>query len=123
MKSNSELSGLNIYQLARELNKAAWGIYKSLHFEIRIAAGRQFIRAIDSVGANIAEGYGRFHYKDKLRFYYNARGSLLESQYWFDLLTERELIPEEAPTNLKEDLAQLYHSLNSFIKYQKSLIT
>jgi four helix bundle protein len=38
----------------------------------------QIRRASTSVGANIAEGFGRFHYKEKIKFYYNARGSICE---------------------------------------------
>jgi len=41
--------------------------------------GDQFIRSIDSITANIAEGFGRFHFLDRRKFYYNARGSLLEA--------------------------------------------
>ncbi|HRZ29314.1 MAG TPA: four helix bundle protein [Candidatus Paceibacterota bacterium] len=47
----------------------------------QIIIGTQFITAIDSIGANIAEGCGRFHYLDKNKFMYNARGSLMESIY------------------------------------------
>ena len=38
----------------------------------------QMRRASVSVTSNIAEGFGRQSYKDKLRFYYNAQGSLTE---------------------------------------------
>ncbi len=40
----------------------------------------QLRRAVVSITANIAEGFSRFHYKDRLRFYYDARGSLSEVQ-------------------------------------------
>jgi four helix bundle protein len=40
----------------------------------------QIRRSSKSAGANIAEGYGRFYYKDRVRFCYNARGSLTETQ-------------------------------------------
>ena len=51
--------------------------------------GDQFIAATDSIGANVAEGYGRFHYLDKIKFFYNARGSFIEaSEHWLELLKE-----------------------------------
>lgn len=37
-------------------------------------------RAVVSITNNVAEGFGRFHFKDRLIFYYNARGSVLEVQ-------------------------------------------
>ena len=37
----------------------------------------QIRRSSKSVGANIAEGYGRFYYMDNVCFCYNARGSLI----------------------------------------------
>ena len=53
--------------------------------------GDQFIEAVDSVGANIAEGYGRFHYLDRIKFYYNSRASLIEcNEHWIELLKERK---------------------------------
>ncbi|MBA4411197.1 MAG: four helix bundle protein [Bacteroidota bacterium] len=41
--------------------------------------GAQFIEAADSISANIAEGFGRYHKKDKIKFYYYSRGSTFES--------------------------------------------
>jgi len=55
--------------------------------------GFQFVESADSIGANIAEGYGRFHYLDKIKFYYNARGSYKECRFhWLNLLQERKKI-------------------------------
>lgn len=84
------LDKLEAYGLARELSKIAWKIYEKLSWEDKKIMGYQFVESTDSTGANIAEGYGRFHYLDKAKFYYNARGSLLESRHWLDLLIERD---------------------------------
>ena len=88
-KEYLSLDKLEVYKLARELSKIAWEIYCNLDWKDRKIQGDQLITSTDSVGANIAEGFGRFHYLDKVRFYYNARGSLLEARHWFDLLDER----------------------------------
>jgi len=48
----------------------------------------------DSICANISEGYGRFHYKDSLKFYYNARGSLYEAQFWLNRLQKINLVSD-----------------------------
>jgi four helix bundle protein len=42
-------------------------------------------RAASSITANLAEGFARYYFKDKVRFYYNARGSVSEvSKFYFD---------------------------------------
>ena len=64
-----------------------------MDYQNRKIIGSQYIRVIDSIGANIAEGYGRYHYLDKIKFYYNARVSYCEAiTHWLELLHERHLI-------------------------------
>lgn len=87
-----KLGDLEIYKLSREISKDAWDIYNKLDWDIKKIIGNQFICAIDSIGANIAEGFGRFHFLDKNKFNYNARASLLESIHWLELLEERNKI-------------------------------
>jgi len=85
------LNDLEVYKLARELSKIGWEIYQNLNWQTKKIMGDQFIEAVDSVGANIAEGYGRFHYLDKIKFYYNSRSSLIEcNEHWIELLKERK---------------------------------
>jgi four helix bundle protein len=68
--------GLKVWQKAHEL-------MLFVHQEIALLLPKdekwdladQIRRSSKSVGANIAEGYGRFYYKDRVRFCYNARGS------------------------------------------------
>ena len=78
--------------------------------------GDQFIRATDSVGANIAEGYFRFHYLDKIRFYYISRASLSEScDHWLELLHKREKAKEDEFLKMKNIQTKLAVKLNNFI--------
>lgn len=81
MKRNKyiPLKDLEIYQLARKLSKIGWNIYEMLSWQDKKIIGDQFIRATDSVGANITEGYNRYYYLDKIKFYYTSRASLAES--------------------------------------------
>ena len=117
MKKNYlKLEDLEVYQISRELSKMSWEIFKRLDSEQRYIFGKQFITAADSIGANIAEGYGRFHYLDKVKFYYNARASLYEVRHWNDLLKERDIISDEEHNVLKEKLDLLNLKLNSYIK-------
>ncbi|MBI4363676.1 MAG: four helix bundle protein [Candidatus Doudnabacteria bacterium] len=110
------LEDLEVYKLARELSKTGWEIYILLDWQTKKVMGDQFISAIDSVGANIAEGYGRFHYLDKIKFYYNARASLAEGvDHWLELLKERNKIDEQRYSALKENGIKLSIKLNNFI--------
>ena len=57
----------------------------------RWTVGVQLVRAADSVGANIAEGYGRRTDLDRRRFLFQARGSVCELQHWLIRARERKL--------------------------------
>ena len=110
------LKDLEVYKLARGLSKIAWEIYDLLDWRTKKIMGNQFIESTDSVGANIGEGYGRFHYLDKIKFYYNARASLSEcSDHWIELLKEREKINNNKYENFKIIAGKLSLKLNNFI--------
>ena len=115
-----ELGKLDIYKLSLELSTNIWNIYNDLPKPLQFNIGDQALRSIDSIGANIAEGYGRFHYKDSIKFYYNARGSLWESKHWLYLLYKRELISkEDFDTNI-DTLHTLGKKLNNLIQSIKN---
>ena len=115
-----KLSNLEVYKLSLKLSDKIWEVYKSLHKDVKYSIGSQVVRSIDSIGANIAEGYGRFHYKDSVKFYYNARGSLWESKHWILLLYKRDLISQEKFESLIIGLDILGKKLNVFIKTIKN---
>lgn len=90
-KEHIKLEDLDVYKVVREISKIAWEIYNSLSWREKKIFGNQHVQSADSIGANIAEGYGRFHYLDRIKFYYNARGSLLECSHWAKLMLERDI--------------------------------
>jgi four helix bundle protein len=111
------LKDLEVYQLARELSKMAWIIYDKMGWQDKKIIGDQFISSIDSIGANIAEGYGRFHYLDRVRFLYNSRGSMLEAvNHWLELLSERNKISQPEFNEMKLVADKLSIKLNNFIR-------
>jgi four helix bundle protein len=94
-KKYIQLKDLEVYKLARELSKIGWEIYNDLDWQNKKIIEDQFITSTDSFGANITEGYSRYHYLDKIKFFYNSRASLTESsEYWLELLKERNKIKE-----------------------------
>jgi len=70
---------LECYQLALQVFREGYRVASLLPPEEKYNLADQLQRAATSVILNIAEGYGRFHYLDSLRFYYIARGSLMET--------------------------------------------
>jgi four helix bundle protein len=119
-KAYIPLKELKVYQLARQLSTKAWQIYSKMGFEDKKHIGDQFIRSVDSVGANIAEGYHRFHYLDKCRFYYNSRASLAEAmEHWAELLLERGKISQECFNEFAIIYKDIQVRLNNFIKQTK----
>ncbi|QKQ73560.1 four helix bundle protein [Nostoc sp. TCL240-02] len=74
---------LDFYQDSLKLLKAAYRLANSLPGCERYNLSDQLRRAACSVLLNIAEGYGRYHYLDRLRFMYIARGSLTETKSAF----------------------------------------
>ena len=117
-----KLEELEVFQLAAEISDLAWEIYQDLPQEFKFKLGQQFLDAADSIGANISEGYGRFHYKDALRFYYFSRGSLFETDWWTGRLSKRSLIQEDRQVRMERLIDTEKIKLNNFISCTSSRI-
>ncbi len=63
-----ELEELKIYQMAMKLGELVWEEVVGWDFFEKDTIGKQLVRAVDSVAANLSEGYGRFHYKGFKKF-------------------------------------------------------
>lgn len=110
------LEELQVYNLSMDIAERVWNIiYKWNYFE-KDTVGKQLIRAIDSVAANLSEGYGRFHYKENRNFCYYSRGSLYESKTWITKAFNRGLISEVDYESLKTDINTIGVKLNNYIK-------
>lgn len=122
-KNYIDLNDLDIYILAQKISKTAWEVYKDLGFQERKIVGDQFISSNDSICANIAEGYGRFHYLDRIKFCYNARGSLKEAITWTELMIERSIgdkvLLEKLQKLLKEEEIKLNNYVSSLYKQKE----
>jgi four helix bundle protein len=111
-----ELKDLEVYRISRELSTIAWKIFCRVDFMDKKHIGDQFLRSADSIGANIAEGYGRYHYLDKVRFYYNSRASHFEAfSHWLELMYEREKISGTEFGSICKTAVTLQVKLNNFI--------
>jgi len=114
---------LRVLQEAEKIADAVWGIVSEWQQFARETMGGQLVRATDSIGANIAECYGRFHYGEKLNFLYYARGSLFETKYWLNRCAQRKLLTTEVGEQYASHLNSLAQQLNNFansLKQQRS---
>ena len=109
-----KVEDLEVYQMAEELSDRIWDICIGWDNFARLTIGGQIVRAADSISSNLAEGHGRYHYKDRLRFCYYARGSLEETKCWLSKAIRRKLIPERID-EIREVLEILPKRLNAYI--------
>jgi len=110
-----QIEDLRIVKLAEEIADRIWDMaVKWAYFE-KDTLGKQLVRAVDSIGANISEGYGRHHKNDIVRFLFISRGSLQETKYWLKRAFVRKLIREDEYKQLSINLNNLAPQLNAFI--------
>ncbi len=81
------------------------------------SVGLQFVTAIDSISANIAEGFGRFGKKDKVKFYFYSFGSAKESLDWNEKSRIRKLLTKEQYEYILAELQTLPIELHQLIKF------
>lgn len=89
-----KLEDLEIYNLSMNLGEGVWKEISNWESFIKDTIGKQVIRSVDSVAANIGEGFGRFHYNDSKRFLYYSRGSLYETKTWLQKAFNRGLLQD-----------------------------
>jgi four helix bundle protein len=90
-----KLEELQVYQLSMKIVKKIWEIVVSWNYFEKETVGKQLIKAIDSVAANLSEGFGRYFYKENKQFYYYSRGSLFETKTWLRKFFNRKLIEKK----------------------------
>jgi four helix bundle protein len=73
------LENLVIYKQSMEIAERIWDIVLIWDSFAKFTLGKQWVNASDSIGQNISEGCGWFHFKDSKNFFYYSRGSLFES--------------------------------------------
>src|SRR5688572_19168004 len=78
-KDHNEFYQLEVWRKARELKKKLWELIKDFPKDEKYRLSDQLIRSARSIIATIAEGHGRFTYKDQMHFCIMARGSLSET--------------------------------------------
>jgi len=110
-----DIDDLRVYQLAMQLAEKVWDIVIRWDSFAKYSIGKQYTEAADSIGSNISEGFGRFHFKDSKNFLYYSRGSLYETRTWTIKAHNRNLVTEEEFKELIENIHDLSIRLNNYI--------
>jgi four helix bundle protein len=76
-----DFQDLLVWKLARQLRVQIYGFLKALPADERYALSSQLRRAVQSIGANIAEGSGRYSYQENIQFSRQACGSAYERDH------------------------------------------
>ncbi len=108
---------LQVYQIADRLADAVWNIVIGWGWFARDTVGKQLVKAVDSIGANLAEGCGRGTYADNKRFIHIARGSLNETICWLNRAATRKLINPEQLRSMSAMTEELGPRLNAYLNY------
>ena len=122
-KSYLKLNDISSYKISFHLSNYVWDVVVKWDYFAKDTIGKQFARAIDSISANIAEGFGRYNKKDKIKFYRYSSGSLKESLDWNEKAKIRKLLTEEQHNHILEELQKLPRELNHLIKFTNEKLT
>jgi four helix bundle protein len=111
-----ELEELKVYELAMQLGDKIWSQVIVWNSFAQETMGKQLVRAIDSVAANLSEGFGRYFYKDTRLFCYYSRGSLFESKTFLTKAFKRGLITKDDFDDYSKSIKDIGIKLNNYIK-------
>jgi four helix bundle protein len=107
---------LQVYELSERSSDEIWSIVFGWDHFAKDTIGKQIVRAVDGVGANIAEGSGRGTLADNRRFIRMARGSLYETKHWLRRAYRRTLLTEQQIDKVKPVIRELLPKLNAYCR-------
>jgi len=111
-----KLEDFKVYNMAMDLGEEIYNYVIKWDYFQKDTIGKQLVRASDSVAANLSEGMGRFHYKERKNFSYYSRGSLFETKTWITKANNRGLIDDENHKRFLDQIENIGIKLNNYIK-------
>lgn len=112
----TQFTELEAWKVNHEVVLIVYEITKNFPREEKFGIIDQLRRAASSVTANIAEGFGRFHFSDKTRFYYQARGSSYEVLNFLILARDLKILGMKDFTHISDIVLQGGRVLNGLIR-------
>ena len=111
------LENLEVYQIAVKIRQDLSKFSKELPVEEKYKLKDQIVRASRSITANIAEGYGRFHFQEQIQYTRQARGSLFELKDHLNVSLEESYLSKENHKIKTEKIDEAIKKINGYIKY------
>ncbi|MFZ6009808.1 MAG: four helix bundle protein, partial [Bacteroidota bacterium] len=111
----AKLDDFKVYNMAMELGEEVWCVVAGWGYFEKDTMGKQLVRSVDSIAANLSEGLGRYHYKDAKNFGYYSRGSLFETRTWLTKSLSRGLITKDQFTSFDQRMETIGKMINSYI--------
>jgi four helix bundle protein len=111
-----KIDDLAVYVLAMRIGEKVWRVVEAWNYYEKDTVGKQLVKSADSIAANIAEGYGRYFFKENKQFCYYSRGSIIETKTWLIKSKNRKLMEEAVFNELIKDLENVHVKLNAYIK-------
>jgi four helix bundle protein len=111
---------LDAYTTAREFRKAMYAVGRKLPESEKFGLVSQVRRAAVSLTNNIAEGHGRFHYPDQIKFMLQARGSREELLDDLNVCEDEGYLLADEISLLKEQAWRVHKVLNGYIRFLRS---
>ena len=108
---------LEVYKKPREFRKRMYAVARKLPDFEKYELGGQIRRASVSVTNNIAEGHGRYHYLEEIKFELQSRGSLAELVDDLNVCEDEGYLPSPEVANLKELAREVQRLINGYIRF------
>jgi four helix bundle protein len=119
-KTPATFEDLKVYQVAREFRKAMYRVAKRLPDIEKFGLASQIRRAAVSLTNNIAEGHGRYHYLDQIKFTLQSRGSLEELIDDLNVCADEEYLAIEEIDSLKKQGWRIRQLIDGYIRYLRA---
>src|SRR5437870_4474573 len=108
---------LEVYKAAREFRKGMYAVNRRLPDFEKYELASQIRRAAVSLTNNMAEGHGRFHYPDQIRFFLHSRGSLQELVDDLNVCLDENYLSSDEVAKLKEQSRAVLNLVNGYLRY------
>lgn len=117
---NKDFMGLKCWQVSRELRKSISNLTKTFPKDEMYRLTDQIIRSSRSITANIAEGYGRYHYLENIKFCTYSRGSLDETKDHLTVALDENFITEAQFVLYENKITEIKQLINGYIRFLRT---